>query len=68
MDGEQAVAKQAVDHEPVPCDRRNDGSARFVWELPYGRILIDVQADGGVVVNGRAVTPAPPRDCGALAA
>ena len=48
MDGEQAVAKQAVDHEPVPCDRRNDGSARFVWELPYGRILIDVQADGGV--------------------
>ena len=67
MDGEQAVAKQAVDGELVPCDRRTDGSLRFVWDLPYGRILIDVHPDGGVAVNGRAVAPAPRRDRGVMA-
>jgi hypothetical protein len=51
----------AAEPDPVPGDIQSDGSTRFVWDLPCGRILIEVAADGAVAVNGRAVEPAPLR-------
>ncbi|MGE0797018.1 MAG: hypothetical protein AB7O55_01780 [Lautropia sp.] len=49
-----------TDAAHVPCQDRAGGIRRFVWDLPHGRILIDVHPDGRVDVNGRAVAPATP--------
>ncbi len=65
--GSADAAPPAGDGQAVPCDRRGDGSLRFVWQLPYGRIVIDVWPDGAVAVNGSQVPPAPQRAKGPLA-
>ena len=39
----------------VPVEDLGHGARRFIWDMPYGRVLIDVLADGQVLVNGAAV-------------
>ncbi len=67
VDAPSDAASPVGDGQAVPCDRRGDGSLRFVWQLPYGRIVIDVWPDGAVAVNGSQVPPASQRAKGPLA-
>ena len=39
----------------VPVEELGQGTRRYVWDLPYGRVLIDVFVDGRMMVNGSAV-------------
>ncbi len=41
----------------VPVVDLGQGHRRFVWDLPYGQVLIDVFADGRVAVNGEPIGP-----------
>ena len=49
---------QMSDSLHVPVVDLGLGHRRFVWDLPYSRIFIDVFADGRVAVNGESIVQA----------